>query len=401
MSKVFVAPPLGSEELRVLDSIDLLREQLRHRMSDPRRWQGRLRRMALARAIQGSNSIEGYNATIEEVDAIAAGEEPLDVDTETALALTGYRDAMTYVLQMAGDHDSVLDEGQLKALHFMMIKHDLVKHPGQWRPGPIYVRREETGEIVYEGPLRERVPGLVAAMVSQINGGEGPVLIRAAMAHLNLAMIHPFSDGNGRLARCLQTLVLARDQIVSPVFSSIEEYLGQNTQAYYDVLAQVGQGAWHPDNDAIPWIRFCLTAHFRQATTHLTRIARSEDLWIRCLEIAERERLPERVVGPLADAAFQFRLRNGSYRELVRITAVEEISELTASRDLKLLVSKGLLLPVGQTRARHYIASDELRAVWTAVRETHAAAPIADPFGADTPAGEPPGQLSLTALDDR
>ena len=52
------------------------------------------------------------------------------------------------------------------------------------------------------------------------------------MAHLNLAMIHPFSDGNGRLARCLQTLLLAREQIVSPVFSSIEEYLGQNTQAY-------------------------------------------------------------------------------------------------------------------------------------------------------------------------
>src|SRR5687767_8009543 len=57
----------------------------------------------------------------------------------------------------------------------------------------------------------------------------------------------------------LQTLVLARGQIVAPVFSSIEEYLGRNTQAYYDVLAEVGQGAWNPERDARPWLRFCLT----------------------------------------------------------------------------------------------------------------------------------------------
>jgi len=56
---------------------------------------------------------------------------------------------------------------------------------------------------------------------------------------------------------------------VAPVFSSIEEYLGRNTQDYYNVLADVGQGSWNPENDARPWVRFCLTAHYRQARTHL------------------------------------------------------------------------------------------------------------------------------------
>lgn len=66
------------------------------------------------------------------------------------------------------------------------------------------------------------------------------------MAHLNLVMIHPFSDGNGRMARCLQTLVLAREGILEPEFSSIEEYLGRNTQDYYSVLAETSEGSWHP-----------------------------------------------------------------------------------------------------------------------------------------------------------
>ena len=79
-------------------------------------------------------------------------------------------------------------------------------------------------------------------------------MIRAAMAHLNLVMIHPFRDGNGRMARCLQTLVLAREGILSPEFSSIEEYLGRNTQAYYDVLADAGAGHWQPERDARPWV---------------------------------------------------------------------------------------------------------------------------------------------------
>ena len=85
------------------------------------------------------------------------------------------------------------------------------------------------------------------------------------MAHLNLVMIHPFKDGNGRMARALQTLVLAREAILAPEFSSIEEYLGRNTPAYFDVLGQVGGGKWQPERDARPWVRFVLTAHYRQA----------------------------------------------------------------------------------------------------------------------------------------
>ncbi len=203
--------------------------------------------MAFARAVQGSNSIEGYNASLDDVLAAVDDEPTINADEETRLALAGYRDAMTYVLQIAQDQKAPqVDEGLLKALHFMMIKHDLSKNPGRWRPGDIYVRNDETGQIVYEGPDADRIPALIDATINELEQSQAPVLVRAAVAHLNLVMVHPYSDGNGRMARALQTLVLAREQIVAPVFSSIEEYLGRNTQAYYHVLAEVGRGSWSP-----------------------------------------------------------------------------------------------------------------------------------------------------------
>jgi hypothetical protein len=54
------------------------------------------------------------------------------------------------------------------------------------------------------------------------------------------------------MARCLQSLVLARGGILDPVFISIEEYLGRNTQRYHDVLAEVGGGSWQPGRTLAP-----------------------------------------------------------------------------------------------------------------------------------------------------
>ena len=253
-------PPV---DLEVLRSIEALREQLaQHVNPEPRRWMGTLRRMSFARAVQASNSIEGYDASLDDVIAAVDDEPTLSADQDTRLAFAGYRDAMTYLLQLAQDPTARVDEGVLKSLHFMMLKHRLDKDPGRWRPGEMFVVRQTTGEQVYEGPDADDVPRLVAATIEELETTEGPVLARAAMAHLNLVMVHPFRDGNGRMARALQTLVLAREQIMAPVFSSIEEYLGRNTDAYYDVLGQVGRGRWNPHHDARPWVRYCLTAHY-------------------------------------------------------------------------------------------------------------------------------------------
>jgi Fic family protein len=378
---VFKTPDTEPIEAEVLEMIAELRTQLDFRVSNrPRQWVGSLRRLSFTRAVQASNSIEGYDASLDDVAAAIDDEPTLTTDEETQLALSGYRDAMTYVLQIAGDPTAKVDEGILKSLHFMMLKHHLDKDPGRWRPGAIYVRRAATGETVYEGPPSEAVPNLIAAMVDELENSDAPVLVRGAIAHLNLVMVHPFRDGNGRMARCLQTLVLAREQTVAPAFSSIEEYLGRNTQTYYDVLAEVGKGAWNPQNSARPWVRFCLTAHYHQARTMLRRIQETESLYVECAELAARRGVPERVAGALSEVAYGFRIRNSSYRAIVEVTAGEEISDLTASRDLRELVDARLLEPVGERRGRYYLAMPEVRAIRDALRADREPRETADPF---------------------
>ncbi len=377
---IFETPILREDELAVEKLIATNRAQLRDRVAEPRRWSGTLRRMAFARAVQGSNSIEGYNASLDDVVAAVEGEPTLDASEETQLALSGYRDAMTYVLQIANDETLILDEGLLKSLHFMMIKHDLSRNPGRWRPGAVFVRRESDGEIVYEGAPSGDVPALVGEMLIALEGDSSSILVKAAMAQLNLTMIHPFSDGNGRMARCLQTLVLARDRVVAPVFSSIEEFLGRNTDAYYAVLADVGAGSWNPDRDARPWIRFCLRAHFALIKTMLRRRAELEACWNACTALADDAGLAERCAAALMDSAYRLRIRRGNYQTSVALSVGEEISEQTATRDLKSMVEKGLLEPVGERRARYYVAGADLKNLREQIRTDRSRNAADDPF---------------------
>jgi len=254
------------------------------------------------------------------------------------------------------------------------MSYDLDKRPGMWRIGPIYVRQESTGAVVYEGPDAKEVPKLVNELTIQLNQPDKtiPVIIRAAMAHLNFVMIHPFRDGNGRMARCLQTMVLAREGILERQFCSIEEWLGRNTQEYYRVLAEVGEGSWNPDRDARPWIRFCLKAHFQQAATLERRTKEYGRLWGELEEQVRRAGLPERTISALFDAALGYKVRNSIYRKQA------EVSPNVAGTDLTRLASDGFLKPIGVARGRMYEATPRLKELRLKSREV--SRPITDPF---------------------
>ncbi|HEX5853293.1 MAG TPA: Fic family protein [Solirubrobacteraceae bacterium] len=305
-------------------------------------------------------------------DALAAigGDAPTDAGEEDWNAVSGYRRAMTYVLQLAQDQHFEYTPQILRSLHFMMTEYTLDASPGLWRPGPIWIRNDATGDIVYEGPASEEIPGLIEELVDDLSrDDQTPVLVRAAMAHLNLVMIHPFRDGNGRMSRCLQTLVLARDQILAPQFSSVEEYLGRNTQSYYKVLQQVGGENWHPQHDARPWIRYCLEAHFIQASSVLRRVTESGAIWTRLEAICAEKRLPARMLSALFDATVGMKVRNASYRTALKMWE-EEISNQSATSDLRAMVNAGLLEQFGARRGTYYQATDQLREIWEDVRKS-------------------------------
>ena len=377
---IFVTPEPDDADLMVIEAIERLRRELSHYVVDrPRRWVGHLRRMSFARAVRGSNWIEGYRASLDDVLDAIEDEKPLDTAEQTRLALTGYRDAMTYVLSFAEDRMEV-DESLLKSLHFMMTKHELRVRPGHYRTGDVWVE-DESGTRVYEAPDAGLVADLMVTLIETLQRADAtPVMFRAAMAHLNLTMIHPFRDGNGRMARALQTMVLSAEGIVSPVFSSVEEYLGRNTSDYYALLSEVGQGSWQPQNSARAWIRFMLRAHYRQAWTLQRRVHETEQLYDGISQFADQRRLPSRAVGVLADAARGRRIRRSIYVRLVEMTDGDAISDLTASRDLKALTDAGVLDAVGAGRGRIYHGSGELRELWRDVRSSRPPRNQDDPY---------------------
>ncbi len=343
--------------LQVVDMVMDLRKKLRFALSDERRrWTGILRRSTFAKAIQGSNSIEGYNVNYNDAIAAVDGEEPVDAKEKEWANIIGYRQALTYALQLTGDATLQVEESTIRAMHFMMLSHDMNSHPGIWRRGAIFVRREPEDLVVYEGPDAEAITDLMREFVASLNDrNDMPVMVKAALAHLNLVMIHPFSDGNGRMGRAIQTLLLAKEKIVDPVFSSVEQWLGTHTQQYYDVLGQVGQGQWHPQNDPLPFVRFCLLAHYQQAENLLR-----QDVWLNKLfksvsEEVQKQKLMERMAFAVADASIGIKVRNSAYRNQVAI------SNESASKDLRTLVEKGLLVPKGERKGRYYEAAEYIK----------------------------------------
>ena len=347
---LFTYRALDAAERRVEAATAQMRDELRHYVvSEPRRWTGLLARMTRARALAASNSVEGINVSDEDAIAAIDGEDPLSADRDTWRAVVGYRAAMDYILQRGRSPSFKITEDVLLAVHFMICQSDLDARPGQYRPGWVGVRDSRSGEVVHEGADRDRLEPLVRELLDYINHEDvESAVLRAAMTHLNLAMLHPFTDGNGRTARCMQTAVLASDGIVAPTFSSIEEYIGRNQQAYHDVLAAVGGGEWNPERNAKPWIRFCLTGHYRQAQTLLRRTRELERVYDELTALTRANGLPERGAMALLQAAFGGKVRNASYR----VSA--GISKNLASRDLKALVDANQLLPEGEKRGRSY-----------------------------------------------
>jgi Fic family protein len=368
---LFTTPKLTQSDQRVIEEIEALRSEFRHRLAEPRRWEGQLRRSLTAAAVRGSTHIEGYTISPEDSETLMLGGEiSPDTDEATRAAVTGYRDALTYVQRAAGFQIFAWDHTLLSALHFMMTRADESAHGGQYRAGGVWVSGGPNRPPVYTAPDAADVPSLMGEFVRWLGEGDldAPALVRASMAHLNLVSIHPWRDGNGRMSRAIHTLVLAREGVLAPEFSSIEEWLGAddyNTLEYYGALRETQRGTWQPQRSAASWVRFCLTAHHLQAQEVQRRFEAAARLWYRLEEITRRERLDERVISALYAAA-QGQLRRTAYQ------AEESLTRDQALADLRTLRQRDLIEPIGHARTQRYVAGSSVRRAHAAVRaEVH------------------------------
>lgn len=284
---------------------------------------------------------------------------------------------MTYIQTLHDVEDFAYSKGLLNSLHWMLQghRHTERRPAGQWRRGPVYVTDARDPSIAaYTAPDADEVPRLMAELVDWLDADDGThPLVRAAMAHLHLVSIHPWADGNGRMSRSLQTLLIARESVLAPEFSSIEAWLGRpgNTWEYYQVLGRRGS-TYRPDQDVAEWIRFNLTAYHQQAQTVHARWVRAGTVWSMLEQYLAGIRIDERAVSALHDVALSGRVRRTRYEQ------AEGLSVQQAQRDLRDLVALGVLEPVGRTRARFYKAGPDYPADVLAVARTPTA--LTEPY---------------------
>ncbi len=353
---LFATPTPSKALASQLRELDALRQQLGDATGVAGPWLGQLRRQVRASTMESSISIEGYHVPSGEGPRIVAGSDVPDPDDTDRMALASYARAMDHVGTMAIDLHFRWSDRVILDLHFDACAFQRDHSPGLWRAGPIYVTSPGGRPPAYTGPGADDVPGLMGEVVDWLQAGDldSHVAVRAAMAHLHVVSVHPFADGNGRISRIVQSLVLARAGLLASEFSSIEEHLGRHTSDYYRALQQVQDGSYQPDRDARPWVRFCIAAHLEQARARLDQIASASARWTALEALVESRGWPDRLVIALEQSLFDGAERAG-------YAAEADVSLATATTDLRRLVDAGFIDQQGRTRSTKYVASDELR----------------------------------------
>jgi len=316
----------------------------------PRTWSGHVRRDLEAQAIGASVALEGVPVTVDDVRRILAGDRPASVSEGDASLVEGYRDAMRLVLRRADDPHYAWTAEIFRSIHERVMAQSWASRAGLLRERQNRLQDTRTGAQIYLPPPTEEVPHLLEDLAAWLAkaSSDPPVLVRAALAHVMMAAIHPFADGNGRTARIVASLVMYRGGFRHPQFTSLEEWWGQHSDDYYEAFSCLGP-QWDETADVTPFVAAHVSAQKRQAEALSLKHGAEQILWTVLEDIAVHDLgAKPRVVNALWEAFFGREVTNRYYRGLA------DVPQVTASQDLKQLQTSGLLAPEGGGRSRAY-----------------------------------------------
>jgi Fic family protein len=205
----------------------------------------RLRRENRMRSIQSSLAIEQNSLSLDQVTAVINGRRVLGLPREIQEVRNAFA-AYEALLQW-----SPFAMEDLLAAHRLLMA-GLVDQPGAFRHGGIGVFKGQ--QVVHVAPPAQRVPGLMVDLLNWLKTTNEHPLIAGCVFHYELEFIHPFDDGNGRMGRLWQTLILSRWQPWL-AFVPVESVIRERQEAYYAALSSSDRQA-----EATDFIAFMLLA---------------------------------------------------------------------------------------------------------------------------------------------
>jgi Fic family protein len=220
-----------------------------------------LRHRARIRSTHYSTRIEGNRLTLAEAEQVVEGkkaqfhERERDVDE-----VKNYWNALLRVEEWAAKKIPFTEE-LVRKLH-ALIKEGARAKPTPYRDGQNAIRDSASGTIIYLPPEARDVPALMAALVEWVTRAEKeglPVPLIAGLVHYQFVTIHPYYDGNGRMARLLATFILHRGGYGLNGFFSLEEHHARDLEGYYRSLAVHPHHNYYEgrsDADLTPWLEY-------------------------------------------------------------------------------------------------------------------------------------------------
>ncbi|HET9371116.1 MAG TPA: Fic family protein [Vicinamibacterales bacterium] len=267
-----------------------------------------------------------------EIAGLVPADRRVDGVVEMMLDATQRYDQPLTTERLFGWHAALFPTGR-SGMHPIMV--------GAWRgdrSSPMQVVSGPVGRerVHFEAPAAARLDREMRSFIEWFNGDSStePVL-KAAKAHLWFVTVHPFDDGNGRIARAIADMALARSEESAHRFYSMSAQIRQERAGYYRILEETQQGSM----DITPWMMWfldCLTRAIARAQSALSGVIAKGRYWekLRAVTLNERQR---QMIARLLDG-FDGKLTTSKW------AALTKSSQDTALRDIQQLVDRGVLM---------------------------------------------------------
>ena len=291
-----------------------------------------------------SSAIEGENLDREQVRSSLAWRLGIDMGGLTP-AERSVEGVVEMMLDATERYAEPLTEERLFAWHAALFptgRSGMTRITvGAWRTdrsGPMQVVSGPVGRerVYYEAPAASRLRREMKQFLVGFNKKDDGIdlVLKAGLAHVWFVTIHPFDDGNGRIARAIADMMLARSDASAQRFYSMSAQIRAERKAYYEILEATQKGGL----DVTPWLEWfldCLSRAFEGAETVLAAVLRKARFWEQRADTAFNER--QRKIVNLLLNGFEGNLTSSKWAKLAKC------SQDTALRDIEDLVRKGIL----------------------------------------------------------
>ncbi|KKS24550.1 MAG: hypothetical protein UU81_C0005G0008 [Microgenomates group bacterium GW2011_GWC1_41_8] len=314
-------------------------------------WEKKFQEDAIVRQVHHGTHLEGNELNYSEAAQVVAGNEvigrPRDIQE-----VINYRNVIDFIGQLStseAEKIEITDELILK-LHKLTTDRILPEEKsGKYRITQVVVKNSETGEVSFRPPAALEVPVLMDNLIAWLNTGSSDVhpVLTSGIAQYEMVRIHPFVDGNGRVARSVATLALYQKGYDIRRFFSMEEYYDKNAVGYYNALQSVGKH----DGDLTHWLEYFTEGLAIELTRIKERIQKlSTDIHLKEKLGGKQVYLTERQIKIVEHIQSIGYLQNKMFPQLFSM-----ISEDTSLREIADLIEKGILIKRGKTKGARYV----------------------------------------------